>query len=135
LAALVAAVVIRLGGSSAADPIASFVVAAILLFGALRLLRDATLVLLEAAPAHLPVAMVRRIVSGFPEVKGVRALHIWTLGAGHDAIVVHVASASPDTALGPSLAGRLRALLGVEYVSVQVEPEPGPQHVSRGQPT
>ncbi len=59
LAALCAAIVIRFGGYAMADPIASFAVAAILLYGSLRLLRDATLVLLEAAPAHLSVAAIR----------------------------------------------------------------------------
>ncbi len=54
VAALVAALVIRFGGSPMADPIASFIVAAILVVGAVRLLRDGTLVLLEAAPPTCP---------------------------------------------------------------------------------
>ena len=54
VAALVAALVIRFGGAPAADPIASFVVAAILIVGAVKLLRDAGLVLLEAAPLTFP---------------------------------------------------------------------------------
>lgn len=59
LAALAAALLIRFGGARMAwaDPVASFAVAAILLFGSLRLLRDATLVLLEAAPPHLSVGI------------------------------------------------------------------------------
>ncbi len=126
LAALGAALVIRFGGPVAADPIASFVVAAILLFGSLRLLRDATLVLLEAAPLHLPVAMVRDLVSGFPGILGVHDLHVWSLGAGHDAITVHVRSESRDPELGQRLAARLRVALGVEYVTVQVDAHEDP---------
>jgi cobalt-zinc-cadmium efflux system protein len=121
LAALCAALIIRFGGSPIADPIASFVVAAILLFGSLRLLRDATLVLLEAAPPHLPVAAIRQIVADFPGVAAVQHLHVWSLGAGHDAVTVHVRSDSRDPELGPRLSDRIRAGLGVEYVTVQVE--------------
>jgi cation diffusion facilitator family transporter len=120
VAAVVAALIIRFGGSPKADPIASFIVAAILLAGSLRLLRDATLVLLEAAPPHLPVAAIRRIAAGFPDVTGVIDLHVWTLGAGHDAITVHVRTASPDPQLGARLSTRLQRVLGADYVTVQV---------------
>jgi cation diffusion facilitator family transporter len=121
LAALVAALVIRFGGPASADPIASFVVAGILLFGSLRLLRDATLVLLEAAPRHLPVGAIREIVAGFPGVSAVHDLHVWTLGAGHDAVTVHVKTQSTDPTLGQRLGERIRSTLKVEYVTVQVE--------------
>jgi cation diffusion facilitator family transporter len=121
LAALVAALFIQFGGHPAADPIASFVVAAILLYGSVRLLRDATGVLLEAAPPHLPVQAIHRVVATFPGVSSVHDLHVWTLGAGHDAVTVHVVTADGDPSLGQRLSERIRAVLRVEYVTVQVE--------------
>ncbi len=121
LAALCAALVIHFGGPPSADPIASFVVAAILLFGALRLLRDATHVLFEAAPFHLPVEAIHQVVAAFPGVVGVHDLHVWTLGAGHDAVTVHVKTTSDDPSLGQRLSQRIRAVLHAEYVTVQVE--------------
>jgi cation diffusion facilitator family transporter len=121
LAALCAALVIRFGGPAAADPIASFVVAAILLFGSLRLLRDATHVLFEAAPPHLPLEAIHQVIASFPGVVSVHDLHVWTLGAGHDAVTVHVTTASHDPSLGQRLSERIRAVLHVEYVTVQVE--------------
>jgi cation diffusion facilitator family transporter len=126
VAALIAALVVRFCGYAAADAIASFVVAAILLIGSSRLLRDATLVLLEAAPPHLPVRTIREAIVGLPGVLEVHDLHIWTLGAGHDAVTVHVRTASPDPAFGGQLSGRIRALLDVEYVTVQTEVGSGP---------
>jgi cation diffusion facilitator family transporter len=121
LAALVAALFIRFGGHPAADPIASFVVAAILLYGSIRLLRDATGVLLEAAPRHLPVRAIHKVVATFPGVASVHDLHVWTLGAGHDAVTVHVVTAEHDPSLGQRLSERIRSMLRVEYVTVQVE--------------
>ena len=121
LAAVCAALVIRFGGSPAADPIASFAVAAILLVGSLRLLRDATFVLLEGAPLHLPISTIRQVIMGHPGVTGLHDLHVWTLGAGHDAVTVHVSTDSRDPAFGQQLSGRIRTMLGVEYVAVQVE--------------
>jgi cobalt-zinc-cadmium efflux system protein len=121
VAALVAALVIRFGGSPAADPIASFAVAAILVVGAVRLLRDATLVLLEAAPPHLPLSAIREVIAGSPGVLEVHDMHVWTLGAGHDAVTVHVKTDSRDPRFGQRLSQRIRSILNVEYVTVQVE--------------
>lgn len=121
VAALVAAVVIRFGGPTAADPVASLVVALILFLGAGKLLRDAVLVLLEAAPPHLPIATIREAIRGYEGVTGVHDMHVWSLGAGHDAIMVHVHATKRDAALGPRLAAHLRQKFEVEYVTVQVE--------------
>jgi cation diffusion facilitator family transporter len=125
IAAIGAALVIRFGGPVAADPIASFVVAAILLFGSLRLLRDATLVLLESAPAHLPLSTIRQFILGSPGVIALHDLHVWTLGAGHEALTVHVRTDEPDPAFGQKLSESIRSRLAVEYVTVQVECEGG----------
>jgi len=121
LAALVAALVIRLGGPTSIDPLASFLVAVILVLGALRLLRDAILVLLEAAPRHVPVDAVREVIMAFPGVLEVHDMHVWTLGAGHDAITVHVRSRAADPSLAGKLSSKLRDAFAVEYVTVQVE--------------
>jgi cation diffusion facilitator family transporter len=121
LAAIVAALIIRFGGNPAADPLASFVVAGILLVGSVRLLHDGILVLLEAAPLHLHALTIREMVSAFPGVVGVHDLHAWTLGAGHHAITLHVRTDSPDPAFGQRLSERIRTAFQVEYVTVQVE--------------
>jgi cation diffusion facilitator family transporter len=121
VAALVAALVIRFGGPAAADPIASFGVAAILVIGALRLLRDATLVLLEAAPPHLPLSAIREVIADSPGVLSIHDMHVWTLGAGHDAVTVHVKTNSRDPQFGQRLSQRIRSVLNVEYITVQVE--------------
>src|SRR5262249_9000268 len=119
VAALVAAIVLRLGGPSAVDPIARFLVAGILIAGAYRLLRDAARVLLYAAAVHLPVGAVREVILAFPGVQDVHDLHVWTLGAGHDAITAHVRARDP--AIARTLSRKLRESFETEYVTVQVE--------------
>jgi cation diffusion facilitator family transporter len=121
IAALVAAVVIKMGGSVAVDAIASFIVAAILVASACRLVRDATLVLLEAAPPHVPVGAVREVILAFEGIASVHDLHVWTLGAGHDAITTHVLAVKADATLAHRLSRTLRETFDCEYVTVQVE--------------
>jgi cobalt-zinc-cadmium efflux system protein len=123
VAALIAALIIHFGGSSAVDPLASFIVVIILVVGALRLLRDALVVLLEAAPKHVSVAAVRELVRGVPGVIDVHDLHLWTLGAGRDAVMVHVTSDMKKPDLATAVEKQIRNVLNLEYVTVQVEPE------------
>jgi cation diffusion facilitator family transporter len=121
LAAFVAGLAIRFGASPIVDPLASFLVVAILVIGALRLLRDAGLVLLDAAPPRLPVGRVRKTVLAHPGVRDVHALHVWSLGTGHDAVTVHVTSDGADPNLGTALGDVLRSRYAAEYVTVQVD--------------
>ena len=121
IAALVAAIIVRAGGPVSADAIASFLVAVIIGVGALRLLKDAIVVLLEAAPEHLPVPAMRKAILGFPGVAEVHDMHVWTLGAGHEAVAVHIHADGSEPQLGSKLARHLRETYRIEYVTVQVE--------------
>jgi cation diffusion facilitator family transporter len=121
LAAFLAGLAIRFGAPPIIDPLASFLVVGILVIGALRLLRDAGLVLLEAAPAHLPVAKIEKALLSVDGIAHVGAVHVWSLGTGHDAITARVRSASPDPRLGARAAEYLRKKFTVEYVTVQVD--------------
>lgn len=123
LAAFTAGLLIRFGVSPIVDPIASFLVVAILFVGAIRLLRDAGLVLLEASPAHLSLAKVERCIMKIEGVKKVHALHVWSLGTGHDAITAHVQTASTDPKLGERVTAALRKRFTAEYVTIQVDVE------------
>jgi cobalt-zinc-cadmium efflux system protein len=114
-------VAIKLGASPKADPIASFLVAAVLLYGGVRLLKDAVLILLEASPGHLRVGQVRETILQTPGVEHLHDLHVWTLGAGHDAITAHVSAKEPDAELPARVERALRERFQVEYVTIQVE--------------
>jgi cobalt-zinc-cadmium efflux system protein len=120
LVAVFAAIAIRLGGSPRVDPVGSLFVAVILALGAARLLRDAALVLLDAAPHHLPARTVRDVVRTETGVVDVVQLRVWTLGAGHDAAAVHVRAALHDASLATRIHDRLRDALGIEFVTVEV---------------
>jgi cation diffusion facilitator family transporter len=127
-AAFVAGLAIRFGAPSFVDPIASFVVVAILVIGALRLLRDAGFVLVEAAPAHLPIDKVKKALLAIEGIAHVDRLHVWSLGTGHDAIVAHVRVSDSDPRLCARACESLRKRFAVEYVTLQAEPHDDHHH-------
>lgn len=121
LAAVVAAIVIRMGGPRIIDPLASLAVVVILVIGALRLLKDALWVLLEAAPKHIPLDEVEKRLRSVASVVDVSNLHVWTVGGHHDAITVHVQASAPKINLAEELAALLKREFDATYVTVQVE--------------
>ncbi len=72
------------------DPILSLLVALLILVSALRLLRDAVHVLLEAVPGHIALDEIARGLAGISGVHSVHDLHVWALSSGQVALSAHL---------------------------------------------
>jgi cobalt-zinc-cadmium efflux system protein len=90
LGTVVAGIIIVTTGFHRADPIASLVVVALMLRGAVQLLRPATRILLEAAPDDIDLDEVRRHLLELPEVESVHDLHAWTLTSSLPILTAHI---------------------------------------------
>ena len=136
--ALAAGVVIWLTGWDRADPIASLVIAALILPRSLMLLRDAAVVLLEIAPAGLDLEEVRRHLADVPGVVDVHDLHAWTITSGMPSLSAHVTVT--DDALAELGVGAILDRLchctaehfDVRHATFQVEPESHREHEDLG---
>jgi cobalt-zinc-cadmium efflux system protein len=121
---IVAAVVIALTGWPYADPIVAVLVALMILPRTLALARSAVRILVQAAPEHLDVAVVRDRLAAVPGVCDVHDLHVWTLTSGMDVASAHL-SLEPAAELATVLAGAREALhddFAIEHATLQVEP-------------
>ena len=109
------------------DPALSLFVAAIIVVGVVRIVREACDVLLESAPDHAEVPRVRRRLCELPGVVDVHDLHVWTIGPGSHALAAHVlledARISEASALLRSIEERLREDFAITHVTVQFECE------------
>jgi cobalt-zinc-cadmium efflux system protein len=108
-----------------ADPVASVVIALLVLWSSWALLRDTVGVLMERAPGDIDVEEVRRSIGEVPGVLAAHDLHVWTITSGMVALSAHVHSRAP-TAAGPLLREIARVLhdrFGIHHVTIQVEPE------------
>jgi cobalt-zinc-cadmium efflux system protein len=123
VAVLAAAGVIAVTGFQAADPIASALIAVLILPRTWRLLREAVDVLLEAAPKGIDLAEVRRHLVETPGVTDVHDLHAWTITSGLPVLSVHVVLERGADAgrvldgLGDCLAGHF----DIEHSTFQLE--------------
>jgi cobalt-zinc-cadmium efflux system protein len=87
---VVAAILVVTIGWDEADAVASLVIAALILLGSWRLLKDPVDVLMEAAPADTDVEAIGAAMAAEPDVVEVHDLHVWTLTAGFPALSAHV---------------------------------------------
>jgi cobalt-zinc-cadmium efflux system protein len=127
VAVLVAAGIIALTGFRRADPLASLLIAVLIVPRTVRLLRQAIDVLLEATPEHVDLDDVRTHILEAPGVVSCHDLHAWTITGGHAVLSVHVVvdeqcwrdGSAPDvlTRLQSCLAGHF----DVEHSTFQLE--------------
>ncbi|MDQ3033167.1 MAG: cation diffusion facilitator family transporter [Myxococcota bacterium] len=132
VAAMLAGAAILLAGWVWADAASSLLIAVLIAFASWRLVRAASRVLMESAPAGLDVAALERTILETRGVATLHDLHAWTIEEGFDAVTVHVVI-EPGThgvEVAEEVSRRVRRAHGVEHVTVQPEaPDPSRQLV------
>lgn len=121
--ALTAGLVMLFGGSSIVDPLTSILIAGLVLWGALGLMRQSVNILMEAAPADIDVTAVSASLAALPGVCEVHDLHVWQIGSGLVSLTGHLivaAEADRDRILMQAQ-GLLRSRHGIEHLTLQTE--------------
>ena len=122
-AATAAGIAIIAGSAYIADPILSLLVSVLIFRSAWRLTRDSAHVLVEGAPAGLDAARIEQALGVVPGVAGVHHVHAWSLTGDAALVTLHAALEEEADAVAAlhALQERLRATLGVEHATVQLE--------------
>lgn len=123
--ALAAGAIILATGWVEADPLISIFISLLILASAWRLVKESTDVLLEAAPAHIPLSQVHDCITTIPGVASVHDLHLWTVTSGVIAMSGHLVVRDPadNQRVLEAVQDRLGSL-GIGHVTVQVERDP-----------
>jgi len=118
-----AAAVILASGFERADPIASLIVAALMLKSAFWLLRASARVFLEAAPEGFDVESIGHALAERPGIVEIHDLHVWEVGSGFPALSAHVLVGRDIDchAARLELAQLLRERFEIEHTTLQVE--------------
>jgi cobalt-zinc-cadmium efflux system protein len=133
-AVIVTGIVISATGFTLADPIASLAVGTLILPRTWRLLREAIDILLEASPAGIDLAEIRRHIAAVPGIRQVHELHIWTITSGLPVFSAHVVVDPEIIEQGQSaimldkLQDCLRGHFDVDHSTFQLEPAGHAEH-------
>lgn len=121
--AIVAAILIMAFGWDLADPIASVIVAALVLLSAYRITRDSVHILMEGTPVGYDTGEIREELSKIPGVQNVHDLHIWSLSSDLPLLSGHLVL--NDAADGPAVLNQARNLLteefGISHITIQLD--------------
>jgi cobalt-zinc-cadmium efflux system protein len=126
IATAIAGGVILATGWVRADPVAALFVAALMLRAAWGLLRDSGRVLLDIAPAGLPVEEIGNTMASHAGVVQVHDLHVWEVTTEFPTLSAHVLVEPGADCHGirRELEGLLRDRFGLEHTTLQVEHAP-----------
>ncbi len=129
LATALAAAVILLTGFRRADPLASLLIAGLMLAAATTVLRASGRVMMEAAPAGLRPDEIGHALAAAPGVVEVHDLHVWEVTSGFPALSAHVAvGAGADChAVRRQLQELLYDRFAIEHTTLQVDHEAAAQ--------
>jgi cobalt-zinc-cadmium efflux system protein len=87
---IIAGAVIYFTGWYVADPILAVIIGVVILWGAVRIVRESSDILLESVPGHLRIEDVITGVKGIPGVADMHDVHIWTITSGIYALSAHL---------------------------------------------
>jgi cobalt-zinc-cadmium efflux system protein len=130
---IVAAIIIKLTGIYQIDAIASFIIALIIIFWGISLIKDAINILLETTPSHIDIKLLRKqLMDSDRRVKDVHDIHIWELTSGKYYFSAHVVLGECRLSDGNKITSSLNKFLhdsyDIEHSTLQLECSPSVKH-------
>lgn len=120
---LFAGLVIIWTGQRWVDPVMGLVVAVVILWSSIGLLKESVWMSLAGVPSGIDVDVVEGELAQLPGVETVHDLHVWPLSTTENALTAHIVA--PDVESTDELLRAARKLLhdrfGIEHCTLQIE--------------
>lgn len=132
LAAVTSGLIIYFTGVKNIDSIAGLLIAVLLLYNTLKILREATQILLEGTPADIDVAAVTEATRSVDKVMKVDDLHIWAIRSGYNALSCHIVidekQLPSSRKIVEAVKAKLRTEQDIQHATIEVELEDCTKH-------
>lgn len=117
--------IILTGGNRWIDPVLSLLIAALILWSSVGIVRETLNILLEGTPRTLSIPDIRSALRTIEGVEDVHDLHVWSLGAETHALASHVTIAdippSESTRILEHINSILRVRFQIYHTTIQFE--------------
>ncbi|RLQ97363.1 cation diffusion facilitator family transporter [Falsibacillus albus] len=125
--AIVAAILIYFLNWGIADPIASVIVAILVLVSGYRVLKESLHILMEGAPSSIDVAEVRKALLAMDKVEDIHDLHVWSITSGFQSFSCHLVM--EEEGVHEEVLKHAQNLLysqfGIKHSTIQIEKSKG----------
>jgi len=125
IGAISAGIAIWLKGWNWFDPLVSFFIGSIIIYGAWWILWDTAHILMQGVPPHLNTEEIKQSMLKVEGVQCIDDLHIWTLTSHVEVLTAHVMV--NNVSKGMDILKKLHTVLneqyGLEHITIQIEDE------------
>ncbi len=125
MAVIIGAVVILNTGAKVIDPILSSIIGLMILWSSFDVLKEATMVFMEAVPQRLDIDEVAEEIKKHPLVLDVHHMHIWSLSSSSVALSCHVCIGPSNFEKSPQVIRDLNIMLhkkfDIDHATIQPE--------------
>ena len=112
---IIAGVIIYFTGWYIADPILAVVIGVIILWSAVRIVKESVDILLESVPPHVKIEDVSNAVKKVDGVADLHDVHIWTITSGIYALSAHLSIADQTVSQSCDIVTKVNAVLAEEF--------------------
>jgi cobalt-zinc-cadmium efflux system protein len=127
---IIAGIIIYFTGWNIADPILAVVIGVIILWGAVRIVRESSDILLESVPGHVEIEKVTAAVKNIPGVEDLHDIHIWTITSDIYALSAHLRITDQTVSQSCDIVTQVNAVLAekfnITHTTLQLECESCP---------
>lgn len=124
LGVVIAGLLINLTGKQWIDPITSFLIIAVIVWGTWRLFTDSVDLALDAVPKHINLEKVREFLKTQKGVESVHDLHIWAMSTTKVALTAHLIMPKGfNDVFISNLQEKLKHEFGISHTTFQIENE------------
>ncbi|MCF8338903.1 MAG: cation diffusion facilitator family transporter [Bacteroidales bacterium] len=119
---VIAGLLISLTGLQWIDPVMSFVIIGVILWGTWKLFTDSIDLALDAVPKNIDIEKVREFLLSKKEVEDIHDLHIWAMSTTKVALSVHlVIPGKIDDEFISHVQDELYQQFGIGHATIQIE--------------
>lgn len=126
-AVIIGAIVIIKTGWSYLDPILSILIGLMILWSSFKVIKEATMIFMEAVPSKIDFDRVARTIEEHPKICEMHHLHIWSLSSNSIALSCHISLNETDYSEAPKIIGELGILMkekfAIDHCTIQPEME------------
>ncbi|MGE6720586.1 cation diffusion facilitator family transporter [Peribacillus frigoritolerans] len=121
--AITAALLIMFFGWDLADPIASVLVAILIIVSAYRVTRESIHILMEGVPTHIKINDVQKTLTSIKNVVGVHDLHVWAISSDIPSLSCHILieDARFSQAVLKDAKNLLHEKFDIEHTTIQID--------------
>lgn len=125
LAAVISGLIMLWTDIQYVDSLIGLLIAALLVYNTLKILKEAVQILLEGTPEGMDVAAITDAITGIYKVRLVDDMHVWVIRSGYNALSCHIVIDEDELqnsrAIVEVVKNMLRNYFNIQHATIEVE--------------